>query len=937
MVMGILDKIFGKKEKEEIDVLEIKIPKGDLRLYPKDFLEKDPDARIEEFWVDAIDVSEDGYWILVGRRHGVFQLYDWSGKLHRLPSRPPAQVITEALFKGSYLALLTPPYLVVYLLEDKRNPQTRKSFRTTQEGVRASAGLDISGNLLAYGVVGERVYVIDISGGFGTEGLEFKKVFSYSEANIGELKLLRFVGSTRLLLSGTKGVALYDLGGNLIKRLNHPSGKGALVLKDGILLSEGKELFFYDLQLESPLKSLTTAININHMDISPDGDFLFLADAEENQLGLVYLPEFVHVHTFEGFGYSVVRVSSDGTIYTCTHTYRDDKDFYNLRAITTNLTEFLFDADRQSQMLRRAEEELKKLKGSLKKISPSTDPSELEEYKRLMAMDMPIRRVREVILQANRIVEEAKFEAFLESIKLKIAQDSITAEDLKEVENRIRLEREEWVEKLKDIKGEIEKHLQQKLQEHLQKVKKAIATLSSEDIRDFESIEEIKEAREFLNRLPKSLREEGQKELSRIVQEKLLDNKLKRYRIRIEDAKVFFGSEEFPRFSGERKRLKWRLKVEDRVFIKDEVYAKIAFEREDGILLEPKRYSNLLSQKDLRSLPQWVKKYLRHLNGLFAYDPPRTPLFVSYEETPWFVKNLEKFTAIVKEQSLYSEGILILEGDAGVGKNFLVEVFSALTNRPLYIVPCNSKMEREDITFVYEFDPKRGTRRVYSDLVKALQTPGAVIYFDEINTLPAGMVKLFNPLFDYRRYLTLPTGEVIKAHKEVILVGGMNPQNYLGVSELPQDIKSRADILFIDYPPFEEEGGLYSADEALILRDQVPELSLLSSEDFLYLWHHVVNGIKVKNIEGIERLEEHIWKLFELIKIANAIRKAYRAYQTQQSEEPVDFVFSIRDTIRCARRLNRYSDVKALVMDTILPKVSSPLEREILKSLIERV
>ena len=175
-------------------------------------------------------------------------------------------------------------------------------------------------------------------------------------------------------------------------------------------------------------------------------------------------------------------------------------------------------------------------------------------------------------------------------------------------------------------------------------------------------------------------------------------------------------------------------------------------------------------------------------------------------------------------------------------------------------------MEREDITFVYEFDPKRGTRRVYSDLVKALQTPGAVIYFDEINTLPAGMVKLFNPLFDYRRYLTLPTGEVIKAHKEVILVGGMNPQNYLGVSELPQDIKSRADILFIDYPPFEEEGGLYSADEALILRDQVPELSLLSSEDFLYLWHHVVNGIKVKNIEGIERLEEHIWKLFELIK-----------------------------------------------------------------------
>ncbi|MCS7262805.1 MAG: AAA family ATPase, partial [Aquificaceae bacterium] len=235
----------------------------------------------------------------------------------------------------------------------------------------------------------------------------------------------------------------------------------------------------------------------------------------------------------------------------------------------------------------------------------------------------------------------------------------------------------------------------------------------------------------------------------------------------------------------------------------------------------------------------------------------------------------------------------------------------------------------------YEFDPKRGTRRVYSDLVKALQTPGAVVYFDEINTLPAGMVKLFNPLFDYRRYLALPTGELVRAHPEVVLVGGMNPQNYLGVSELPQDIKSRADVLLVDYPPFEEQGGLYSPDEALILKDFVQELSTLSLEEFVYLWHKVVNGLQVK-AEGQERLESSVWKLFELIKIANAVRKAYRAYQTQQSEEPVDFVFSIRDTIRCARRLGRYASVKELVLDTILPKVSSPLEREILKSIVER-
>ena len=81
--------------------------------------------------------------------------------------------------------------------------------------------------------------------------------------------------------------------------------------------------------------------------------------------------------------------------------------------------------------------------------------------------------------------------------------------------------------------------------------------------------------------------------------------------------------------------------------------------------------------------------------------------------------------------------------------------------------------------------------------------------------------------------------------------------------------------------------------------------------------------------------EKHIYLLFDLLKIANHIRKAYRDYQSQRSEEPVEFVFSIRDTIRCARRLERYNSAQRVVIETILPKVSSPLEREILKNIIE--
>ncbi len=935
--MRFVQRLLRRKEREEEKVLRLTTPKGELSLWLEDFLEKDPDARIEEFWVDAMDVSEDGYWLLVGRRHGLLQLYNWKGKLHRLPSRPPAQVVTDILFRGRYLALITPPYLVVYLMEDTRNPQTWKSFRTTQEGIRASAGLDLQGSLLAYGVVGERVYVIDISGGFGSEGLDFKSTFSYSEAQIGELRSLRFWGGTRLLLSGTKGVALYDLGGKLLKRLSHAPGRAVLPLRDRIILAEGNNLLVYDLQLEELLQSLSTPINISHMDISPDGDFLFLADGEENKMGLVYLPTLEFLHTFEGFGYSMVRVSPDGAIYTCSYRDEEDKRFYSLRAVLTNLTEYVYDKDRQSQIIKRAEEELKNLKNKLRKSNVPADPQEIQEYKSLLSMDAPIRRLRELIVEAQRIVDEANFEAFVKGIEEKLRGGTASAEDLREVESRLRIEEGERLERLKALKEALENYFQKTLQEHLQRVKEVTKDLQSEDIRDFEALEEVKRARDFINKLPGTLSQQAQSQLLKVFQEKILQDRVRKYRIRVEGSRVVFGSEDFPKFSGEKRRLKWRIRVEDRLILQDKLYTKIAFEREDGVLVEPKRYPNLVPQEDLRSLPLWVRRYLRHLNGLFSYEPYRLPIFVSYEETPWFVRNLERFASLVKEQLMYSEGILILEGDAGVGKNFLVEVFSALTNRPLYIIPCNSKMEKEDITFVYEFDPKRGTKRAYSDLVKALQTPGAVIYFDEINTLPAGMVKLFNPLFDYRRYLTLPTGEVIRAHKEVILVGGMNPQNYLGVSELPQDIKSRADIVFIDYPPFEDERGIYHPDEAIILKDHVQELSRLSLEEFLYLWHWVVNGMKVASLQGQEDLESHVWKIFELLKIANAIRNAYRAYQTQQSEEPVDFVFSIRDTIRCARRIHKYDNVKTLVLDTILPKVGSPLEKEVIKSIVERV
>jgi len=44
----------------------------------------------------------------------------------------------------------------------------------------------------------------------------------------------------------------------------------------------------------------------------------------------------------------------------------------------------------------------------------------------------------------------------------------------------------------------------------------------------------------------------------------------------------------------------------------------------------------------------------------------------------------------------------------------------------------------------------------------------------------------------------------------------------------------------------------------------------------------------------------------------------------------------MRDTIRCARRLKKYGDAKSVILETIIPKISSPLEREIVRSIVER-
>ncbi len=936
--MKFLQKIRGKAQESEHSGEEFTL--GPLKLIRSEELERDPDAKIEEYWIEAIDSSDDGYWTLVGRRYGVFQLFEWTGEIKRLPARPPSQSVTDIVFSGRYLAICASPYLAIYYLNDLRDPSSWKTHRISQEGLRPTGGLDIRKGTLAFGVVGEKVYTIDLSADLSQDTVEFKSTFIYRDAEIGDLKKIVILPSGRLALGGTSGTAIYSVGGNLLKKLPYAPSKAIANLDEKLIIADSitGKLILYNPQLDSYEKELPLDHGVSSLDLSPDGRFVFTADSEENRLGVIDLEEGVHLGFIEGYGYSVVSVAGDGCIYTSRYEDVEDKRLYYLEKFETNLIDFLYPKDRQKQIIKNAQKLLKETLKKAKNTSSEEDLQNIREFKDLESLEVPIKEVRRIIKNAQKEIENRACEIFIEKVESHIREGTVTGEHFSDIENRIETAEDSQKKRLEELREKTRRYFEDELKEWIEKVRTAVRNARTSDIRDLEALEEVKKAREFISRLPRDMYNQSLDLLVRTLQEKIIEERLRTFSISIKEGEVVFGRETFPKFRGEVRKLRWSTKVEEKVLEDGIVYGKLIFEREDGLIAEPKRYNNILKQDELKHFPEWVSRYLKHLNGLLSRQalPLREP--VSFEDTPWFVQNLEKLASLLKEQLEYREGILILEGDAGVGKNFLVEVFCALTQRPLFIVPCNSKMEKEDITFVYEYDPRRGTKRVYSDLVKALQTPGAVIYLDEINTLPPSLVKIFNPLFDYRRYLVLSYGETIKAREDVLILGGMNPQNYLGVSELPQDIKSRADVMFVDYPPFEDDRGFYYPDEALILKDYIPSLSDLGREDFTYIWYLVVNDIQTQR--GKELLtddrERDVNLLFDLLRIATEIRKAYRMYQTQQSEEPVEFVFSIRDTIRCARRLRKYGSAKKAVEETIIPKISSPLEKEIVRSIIER-
>jgi len=886
------------------------------------YLEQDKDARIEEYWVEAMSVSQDGYWFLAGRRHGLFSLHKYNGKLVRLPARPPSQAVVNIIFGNRYLAISSPPYVSVHEMVDPYNPKTWRSIKLSQEGLRPTGGLDVGAGLLVYGAISNQVVIVDLD--FEKGLIEPKNIFRLQ--NFDQIKFIKILSNKNILIFGPKKTIIMDTNANIQEEINVLSS--CATVKDDTLYLAGKELIAYNLNTRKELFRYPLTGNPNDIDIYEH--IVLLADKEQNKLTFFDTKLGEQMGSLEDGGYSVVRVSPDGSIYTSF--FNKENNLYYLRKFDTNLLNLYYPKERQEAIRKNAQKLYRDFKKRLNNNEVEDIP-ELKELKTLMSY--PFKDIRELIEKAEeelyQKIIELKFEAFKSQIP------NMNAKIYDELQEFGKSLDESYQEAFKKLQEEAMKSLKNLVDKHLNLVEQAIKDISISSSTQIESIDEVKKAREAFLSLPRDIQSEAFDRLNKLIQRFIINKRLERYKIEINQDNVKVGNTLINIPPASRKRLRWQIKLEEKVVIDQKLYSRISLARADGNSRERKRYNNYLTIDEMRHKPKWVSRYLAKLNGLFGYqDGVSLNPTVSFEDSPWFVQNLESLSKAFNEQLKYKEGIVIIEGDAGVGKNFLIEVYSALTKRPLFIIPCHSKMEKEDITFVYEYDPKTGTKRTKANLIKALETPNALVFFDEINTLPTSLVKAFNPLFDYRRYMYLSYDSIVKAEKNVLFVGAMNPQNYLGVSELPQDIKSRSDILYIDYPPFEDEKGFYYPDEALILKDYMSGFEQLVKEDFIYLWYDKINGIssdKVINVSDITI--KNLYKIFELLKIASSVRRAYRDYQSGQSEEAIDFVFSMRDTIRCARRLNDNDNVKEIVKATILPKVSNLFERKSIETLIE--
>ncbi|WP_435064178.1 AAA family ATPase [Halobaculum sp. EA56] len=156
---------------------------------------------------------------------------------------------------------------------------------------------------------------------------------------------------------------------------------------------------------------------------------------------------------------------------------------------------------------------------------------------------------------------------------------------------------------------------------------------------------------------------------------------------------------------------------------------------------------------------------------------------------------------------------VVLKGNPGVGKSFLIRYLCAQTNRPLYRMTLSETTYREDLVghlhLVSGENGETVTQWVDGPLTRAARE-GGILLLDEINAADANTVAALNSVMESRgtRTLTIPqTGEQITPHEEFRVAATANP-GFQGTYELNDAFEDRFRHIELEYLPVDVEVDL---------------------------------------------------------------------------------------------------------------------------------
>lgn len=157
-------------------------------------------------------------------------------------------------------------------------------------------------------------------------------------------------------------------------------------------------------------------------------------------------------------------------------------------------------------------------------------------------------------------------------------------------------------------------------------------------------------------------------------------------------------------------------------------------------------------------------------------------------DTPYTGEMLE----IAISHILMGENLILL-GDAGTGKDTVINTISWIFGYPVNLVTGNKDESKESLIVEPAFINNESTYRL-TNLTKACYE-GGLINFAEINFLKGDVTSVFHPFFDDNGLISTPLG-TFKMHPHTLFCASMNVgEGYEGVQRLNKAFKDRFCVL----------------------------------------------------------------------------------------------------------------------------------------------